>query len=40
MGRNYANLTLTYSWEGFMQSMPPATHEKELMQVLICIKPP
>ena len=30
MGRNYASLTLSYSWEGFMQNMPPVTLGKEL----------
>ena len=26
MGRNYASLTLSSSWEGFMQNTPPVTH--------------
>ena len=30
MGRNYASLTLSYSWEGFMQNMPPVTLGEEL----------
>ena len=30
MGRNYASLTLSYSWEGSMQNMPPVTLGEEL----------
>ena len=30
MGKNYASLTLSYSWEGFMQNTPPVTLGKEL----------
>ena len=33
MGRNYASLTLSYSWEGFMQNMPRVTHGEELCKV-------
>ena len=28
MGRNYASLTLSYSWEGFMQNTPRVTQGK------------
>ena len=35
MGRNYASLTLSYSWEGFMQNMPPVTLERNYAKCVL-----
>ena len=33
MGRNYASLTFSYSWEGLTQNMPPVTLGEELCNI-------
>ena len=38
MGRNYASLTLSYSWEGFMQNMPPVTLGKKLYKTYLLLE--
>ena len=38
MGRNYASLTLSYSWEGFMQNVPPVTLGEELCNICVLHK--